>query len=104
MMRAKHFYDASPSDRAHPVLWEPMAGSAVSGIVDDLRRTPATGPAARALREDRSIPPALNLNPATEAELMTVPGIESGLSATIVMLRGNLGYLWGLADLESVPA
>jgi len=77
-----------------------MAGSAVSGIVVDLKRTLTTGPAARALREDRSIPPARNLNTATEAEPMTVPGIDSGLSAAIVMLRGNLGYLWGLADLE----
>ncbi len=59
---------------------------------------------ARAVWEkDRSIPLALNLNTATEAELMTVPGIDSGLAAAIVRLRGNLGYLQGLADLESVP-
>ena len=59
---------------------------------------------ARAVWEtDRSIPLALNLNTATEAELMTVPGIDPSLAAVIVRLRRNLGYFQGLADLESVP-
>jgi|ADurb_Cas_03_Slu_FD_contig_81_746611_length_503_multi_2_in_0_out_0_1 hypothetical protein len=34
---------------------------------------------------------------------MTVPGISHSLAAAIVRLRGNLGYLRRLANLESVP-
>jgi hypothetical protein len=49
------------------------------------------------------LPLALNLNTSTETELMTVPGISHSLAAAIVRLRGNLGYLRRLADLESVP-
>jgi len=59
---------------------------------------------ARAVWEkERSVPLALNLNTSTETELMTVPGISHSLAAAIVRLRGNLGYLRRLADLESVP-
>ena len=46
-------HQEGPFDRAYPVLREPAADSALSSIVDALKRKLTTGPAVRALRMER---------------------------------------------------
>jgi competence protein ComEA len=53
--------------------------------------------------KERSVPLAINLNTATEAEFMTMPGIGPDLAIAIIEQRRSLGCFAELADLSEVP-
>lgn len=58
---------------------------------------------ARAAWEyERTLPMALNLNTATEAELMTVAGIDLALARRLVAVRGRTGYFRSLEDVRAI--
>ncbi|MBI3950458.1 MAG: helix-hairpin-helix domain-containing protein [Acidobacteria bacterium] len=56
---------------------------------------------------ERKVPFTLNLNTATEAELMTLPGVDLAVARRIVAARNSQGFFRSLDDLrqvEGVPA
>jgi hypothetical protein len=53
---------------------------------------------------DRTLPITLNLNTATEAELMTIPGVDLAVARKIVSARRARGYFRSPADLSAVVA
>jgi hypothetical protein len=60
---------------------------------------------ARAMWEtDRTLPLTINLNTATEPELMTIPGIDLATAQKIIAARRARGYFQNVGDLGSVLA
>jgi predicted DNA-binding helix-hairpin-helix protein len=58
---------------------------------------------ARAVWErERTVPLSINLNTASEAELMTLPGVNSALAARIVATRHARGYFHSLDEVGSI--
>lgn len=53
---------------------------------------------------DRTLPFTLNLNTATEADLMTIPGVDLAAARTIVSARRARGFFRSLDDLNAVLA
>lgn len=53
---------------------------------------------------DRTLPLTINLNTATEPELMTIPGIDLATATKIVSARRAQGYFRNVGDLGSVLA
>jgi hypothetical protein len=51
---------------------------------------------------DRALPLTINLNTATEAELMTIPGIDFVAAQRIIAVRHTHGYFHNLGDLNLV--
>ena len=51
---------------------------------------------------ERSLPISINLNTASEPELMTLPGVDSELAARIVAARHSRGYFRSMEDLGLV--
>ena len=47
---------------------------------------------------ERTVPLSLNLNTASETELMTLPGVDSALAARIVAGRHSRGYFRSLDE------
>jgi DNA uptake protein ComE-like DNA-binding protein len=58
--------------------------------------------AAAVWERERTLPLSLNLNTASEAELMTLPGVDSALAARIVANRHSRGYFHSLAEVGSM--
>lgn len=53
---------------------------------------------------DRSLPITINLNTATEPELMTIPGIDLALAQKIVAARRMRGFFQNVSDLTPLVA
>lgn len=51
---------------------------------------------------DRQLPLTLNLNTATEPELMTIAGVDFTTARKIVKVRNGQGFFHGLDDLQAV--
>jgi len=51
---------------------------------------------------DRQLPLTLNLNTATEPELMTIAGVDFTTARKIVKVRNGQGFFHGLEDLQAV--
>ncbi len=52
---------------------------------------------------ERRVPLAINLNAASEAHLMTIPGIDFSLAGGIVAARRRAGFFTDLAEIGRVP-
>lgn len=52
---------------------------------------------------ERRVPLAINLNAASEAHLMTIPGIDFGLATKIVEVRRRAGFFADLDEVGRVP-
>jgi len=55
--------------------------------------------AAAIWERERTVPLSLNLNTASESELMTLPGIDSALAARMVAARHSRGYFHNLDEV-----
>lgn len=53
-------------------------------------------------KTDRTLSLTINLNTATDAELMTIPGIDFVTAKRIIAARHTSGYFLNLGDLNSV--
>lgn len=63
---------------------------------DDFKIAPAVW------ERERTLPLSLNLNTASETELMTLPGVDSVLAARIVADRHARGYFRSLDEVGSI--
>jgi Helix-hairpin-helix motif len=89
-------------------------GSAIAEVTDGKRALDGNlGPelwlvnsqfkiASSAWGTDRRLPLTINLNTATEPELMTIPGMDLVAARRIVQARGKQGFFRGIGDLNAL--